>query len=247
MSIRQDEIRFLGMIVSGDGVRPDPEKVEALNHITPPASKEELTSFLCMMQANAEFIQGFAKKAAKLRRLTRKAVRFSWKSDHQACFDALIKAFKKETLCYFDPILPTFVLVDANHTGLGSILSQGHTLQSARPVAVMSRATNKSEKQYPQLDLGGASVDFGLLSFREYLVGSLVSIFNHNRKGSIHTQRIALRHQGIPYSVEYRKGAYNQADFMSKHAKPLAKLPREQQAETEELNITCYTHCIQLQ
>ena len=250
----QDEICFWGMIVSGDGVRPNPEKIEALNHITPPASKEELTSFLCMMQANSEFIPGFAKKAARLRQLTQKAVRFSWKSDHQACFEELIKAFKKETLlCYFDPNLPTFVLVDAHHTGLGAILSQGHTLESARPVAVTSRTTNKSEKQYPQLDLEGASVDFGLRRFREYLVGSphmikvisdhkpLVAIFNHRRKGSIRTQRIALRHQDIPYSVEYRKGAFNQADFMSRHARPLAKLPREQQAETEELNNLLYS------
>ena len=250
----QSEIRFWGMIVSADGIRPDPEKVEALNHITPPANKAELTSFLCMMQANAEFIPGFATKAAKLRELTQKSVRFSWKSDHQACFDALIKAFKKETLlCYFDPSLPTYILVDAHYTGLGAILSQGYTLESARPVAVVSRATNKSEKQYPQLDLEGASVDFGLRRFREYLVGSphsikvisdhkpLVAIFNSNRKGSIRTQRIALRHQDVPYTVEYHKGAYNQADFMSRHAKPLSKIPKEQQAEAEELNNLLYS------
>ena len=162
--------------------------------------------------------------------------------------------FKKETLlCYFDPSLHTYILVDAHYTGLGAILSQGHILESARPVAIVSHATNKSEKQYPQLDLEGASVDFGLRRFREYLVGSrhtikvisddkpLVSIFNRNRKGSIRTQRIALRHQDIPYSVEYHKGAYNQVDFISRHAKPLSKIPKEQQAETEELNNLLYT------
>ena len=68
----QKEIKFWGMIVSDEGVRPDPEKVEALDHITPPRNKEELTSFLCMMQASADFMPGFAKKAAKLRELTQK-------------------------------------------------------------------------------------------------------------------------------------------------------------------------------
>jgi hypothetical protein len=250
----QKEIGFWGMIISDEGVRPDPEKVEALDHITRPANKDELTSFLCMMQANADFIPGFAKKAAKLQELTQKSVRYHWKAEHQHCFDALIQAFKKETLLsFFDPNLPTFVMVDAHLTGLGAILSQGQSLEMARPVAVASRATNKTEKQYSQLDLEGMNVDFGLRRFREYMVGSpqivkvvsdhkpLVSIFNRKRKGSIRTQRITLRHQDIPYSVEYRKGAFNQADFMSRRAKPLTKLPKKQQAESEELNNLLYT------
>ena len=50
------EIKFWGMIISASGIRPDPEKVEALNHLTTPRNKEELISFICMMQSNADFI-----------------------------------------------------------------------------------------------------------------------------------------------------------------------------------------------
>ena len=39
------EIRFWGIIFSADGVRPDPEKVDALNDLEPPRNKEELKSF----------------------------------------------------------------------------------------------------------------------------------------------------------------------------------------------------------
>ena len=39
------EIPFWGMIISGDGVRPDPSKVEALQNATRPESKSELMSF----------------------------------------------------------------------------------------------------------------------------------------------------------------------------------------------------------
>ena len=72
------EIWFWGLIFSAEGVRPDPEKVDALEHLTSPKSKEDLVSFLCMMQANADFIPDFAKKAAVLRELTKKSVRFTW-------------------------------------------------------------------------------------------------------------------------------------------------------------------------
>ena len=74
-----NEIQFWGLIVSAEGVRPDPAKVEALNHMTAPKDKDELISYLCMMQSNAEFIPEFAKKAAKLRELTKKSARFCWK------------------------------------------------------------------------------------------------------------------------------------------------------------------------
>ena len=250
----QHEIQFWGMIFSGEGVRPDPEKVEALDHMSPPVNKEELVSFICMMQSNADFIPGFAKLAAKLRELTKKSVRFQWKEEHQKCFDELVRAFKKETLLtYFDGNLPTYVLVDAHCTGLGAILAQGPTLEEARPVALSSRATNNAEKRYPQLDIEGTGVDFGLRRFREYLVGAphmikvitdhkpLVSIFNRSRKGSIRTQRMTLRHQDIPYCVEYRKGALNQSDYMSRHSKPLSKLPKKQREECEELNNLLYS------
>ena len=248
-----NEIRFWGMIVGQDGVSPDPAKVEALNHVSPPRNKEELNSFLCMMQSNSDFIAEFSKKATKLRELAKKAVKFRWEVEHQACFEKLLQAFKKETLLrYFDANLQSFIFVDAHITGLGAILAQGSSLEDAKPVAVASRCTNKSEKHYPQIDLEGMSVDFGLRRFREYLVGSplvvhvvtdhkpLVPIFNDKRKGSVRTQRIKLRHQDIPYSLEYRKGKLNQSDYLTRHAKPLSKLPVKEQKEPEELNNLLY-------
>ena len=41
---------------SKDGVSPDPEKVEALEHLQAPTNKQELISFLCMMQSDTDFI-----------------------------------------------------------------------------------------------------------------------------------------------------------------------------------------------
>ena len=43
------------LIVSADGFRPDPEKVNALSKAENPKSKEKLTSFICMLQANSVY------------------------------------------------------------------------------------------------------------------------------------------------------------------------------------------------
>ena len=249
-----DEIKFWGLIFSAEGVRPDPEKVEALDSLTTPQSKEELVSFLCMMQSNADFIPGFSKQAALLRDLTKKDCRFKWEPKHETCFRSLISSFRKDVLLrYFDSSLNTFIFVDGHQTGLGAMLAQGNTVEDAKPVAVASRATSVAERNYPQLDLEAASLDFGLRRFKEYVVASptlikvvtdhkpLVHIFNGRRNGSIRTQRIKLNHQDVPYIVEYRKGSLNQTDYMSRRARKLSTLPKDQQLECHELNNLLYT------
>ena len=46
---RKHEIPFWGLLITKDGVKPDPEKVEALNHTGPPETKEDAMSFLSMI------------------------------------------------------------------------------------------------------------------------------------------------------------------------------------------------------
>ena len=46
----------------------------------------------------------------------------------------------------------------------------------------------------------------------------LISIFNGKRSGSIRTERIKLRQQNIRFYVTYRKGQYNPADCLGRHA-----------------------------
>ena len=252
--IGAEEIHFWGLIINSSGVRPDPAKVAALDHFTPPENKQELVSFLCMMQANAEFIPNFAHKSAPLRELTHAKSRFLWENRHMQCFTRLLNEFRSAALLrYFDPSKQTFIIVDAHRTGLGATLAQGDNFETAQPVAFASRATKTHEMHYPQLDLEATSINYGLTRFRNYLVGSprvnvvvtdhkpLCSIFNGTRKGSIRTERIKLLHQDISYTVEYRRGAKNVSDYMSRHATPMNALSTEELNEPDELNNLLYT------
>ena len=249
-----NEIKFWGMYFGKDGVKPDPEKIEALNHITRPENKEELVSFLCMMQANADFIENFAHKSACLRHLTKAKTKFQWGKEQEECYQSLIKCFKKDTLLrYFSMEKRTYIMADAHITGLGVALAQGDSIENAKPVAFASRATSQAEKNYPQLDLEAMALDYGLRRFRNYIVGSphtiilvtdhkpLESVFNGNRKGSIRTERIKMRHQDIRYKVVYRKGKENSSDYLSRHAKPWKQVPVHEQGEASDLNNLLYT------
>ena len=166
------EIKFWGMIVSANGIRPDPGKVDALKYLKMPKDKAELNSFLCMMQANGEFIPNFSKLTAPLRKLLEKNKRFKWTMEHDQCFYTVLEAFKKQALLrYFDLRKKTFIFTDAHITGLGAILAQGDSVENAYPVAFASRTTNEGEKRYCQLDLECMSLDFGLRRFRSCILG----------------------------------------------------------------------------
>ena len=249
----KQEIAFWGMIFCGEGTKPDPEKVEALEYITPPTNKEELISYLCMMQSNSDFISNFSKKSAPLRQLTKGRTHFKWQNKHQVCFEELIMDFKKDTLMrYFDMSKPIYVFTDAHITGLGAMLGQGDDVKSAKPVAFASRTTNKAETNYPQIDLESMGLDFGLRRFRKYLVGApdtiklvtdhkpLLPVFNGNRKGSIRSEKIKMRHQDIRYEVTYQKGKLNQTDYISRRGKPIEKVPAKEQEELNDLNNLLY-------
>ena len=168
------------MIINKDGVKLDPAKVEALKHLESPNNKEELLSFLCIMQSNSSFIQSFAQKSAPLRELTKEKVHFKWNKFHEDIFRNLLTEFKHDVLLrYFDLSKPIFILTDAHITGIGATLSQGESHETAKPVAFASRKTTDAEQRYPQLDLEGLGVDFGLRRFRNYIVGAPHSHYSH--------------------------------------------------------------------
>ena len=68
----------------------------------------------------------------------------------------------------------------------------------------------------------------------------LCSIFDSNKVGSVHTERINLRHQDVRFVVQYQAGRLNQADYISRHAKPLELVPKQEQTEAEDLNNILY-------
>ena len=103
------------MLIDKDGVRPDSSKVEALDHISSPTNKEELISFLSMMQSNSEFTANFSQKSAVLRGLSKSKTKFEQKKESEECCLALLKEFSQDVLLrYFDMTKTTFIVVDAH-------------------------------------------------------------------------------------------------------------------------------------
>ena len=88
------EVKYLGHVVSAEGVKPDPKKVSAVAQLVAPSNVREVRSFLGLAGYYRRFVDAFAAVAAPLYELTKKNVPFVWGERQQAAFDLL-----KERLC----------------------------------------------------------------------------------------------------------------------------------------------------
>jgi hypothetical protein len=81
--------RLLGFIVSHQGIRVDPLKVEVILNLPPPSSLHQLQS----LQGKAKFLRRFIPKYAELTlgftRLLKKCFEFIWDTTAKKAFEAL--------------------------------------------------------------------------------------------------------------------------------------------------------------
>ena len=80
---------FLGCIVSGEGIEPDPEKVRAVVDWPVPRSVGEVRSFIGLCSYYRGFIKDLSVVAAPLFDLTRKDAAFKWTAEFQGAFNLL--------------------------------------------------------------------------------------------------------------------------------------------------------------
>jgi hypothetical protein len=133
------EVKYLGMIVSTEGMRMDPTKVEALLSWEAPQSPRDVSSFLGAMNFYRRFIAGFGEKAKPLTRLLKKDTPWAWTEDQQNAFDEIKQTVASQpVLRHFDPLKETVIETDASDITTGGVLSQYHN-GVLHPVAFYSR------------------------------------------------------------------------------------------------------------
>ncbi len=82
-------ITFLGHVVSKEGTRPDPRKIEAILHFPTPKIVTSVRSFLGLTGYYRKYIRSYSRLVGPLFKLTRKDVAFVWDVGCQQAYQAL--------------------------------------------------------------------------------------------------------------------------------------------------------------
>lgn len=164
-------MQYLGHIISVEGVRADPAKIQAIKERPVPKNQTEVWSFVGVASYNRQFIRGFAELARPLHQLTEKGRHFMCTEAYQKAFEHLkAKLISAPVLAYPDPI-KTFILdTDASDGGIGAVLLQEKD-GVEWVIAYASRTLTKQERQYVTSKKELLSMVAFTKYFKNYLLG----------------------------------------------------------------------------
>ena len=226
--LRQSSVQYIGHILTPDGVKADPAKVEAILQMSHPTDIAGVQRIMGTINYLAKFLPQLSILSEPLRQLTRKDIAFVWDDTHDKAF-AKLKQLVTEppVLKFYEPEKELVIQCDASETGLGAAL-----LQDGRPLAYASRALTTTECNYAQIEKELLAIVFAAERFHQYTYGRLVKVeSDHKPLETIFSkplataprrlQRMLMRLQLYDLQVNYKKGIdLHLADTLSRHYIP---------------------------
>lgn len=167
----QEEVGFLGHVLSSDGIRPAPDNVEKIMNWSQPTTVKQVQSFLGMANYYRRFIQDYSTIARPLIDLTKKDKAFNWTTDCETAFNHLRKLLTSRPIMAHPRDDSDFILdTDACDVSIGAVLSQ---MQDGveRVIAYGSKSLSKCQQNYCVTDRELLAVRYFTEHYRSYLLG----------------------------------------------------------------------------
>jgi hypothetical protein len=214
MKVKLDEMPFIGHVLTNQGLKIDPRKIEAVTNMTIPKDANDIMRFLGMVQYCAKFLPKLSEITEPLRRLTDKDSEWQWTEVHNKAWEQ-VKSMMTNTpiLAYYDSKKEVVIQCDASQSGIGAVL-----LQEGRPVHFSSRAMTATEQRYAQIEKEMLAIVHSCSRFEQYIYGRDVKVETDHKPLEMifkkpisnspkRLQRMLLFLQKFQLQVVYKKGA----------------------------------------
>jgi hypothetical protein len=190
-------VEYLGHVISHEGVRADPSKLQAMIDWPTPKNVTALRAFLGLTGFYRRFVLNYATIASPLTDLL-KANAFQWTTAADNAFQSLKIAMENLPLLYLPDFTQPFeVTTDASNYAIGAVLSQ-----HSKPLAFFSKKLNSRLSSSSTYIRELYALTEAIKKWRQYLLGSTFKFFtdqvpydpNHSNPG---TTKMAYQISGI--------------------------------------------------
>ena len=190
------QVPFIGHLLTNEGLKPDPQKVEAICNMPRPEDVQAVQRFVNTVKYLSRFLEDLSDMSEPLRRLTHRDVPWEWSQEQEEAFVKIKKAVSTApVLKFFTPSEPTEGEGDASERGIGFAL-----MQQGQPVTYASRALTKAEQNYSQIEKELLAQVFGMEHNHQYVYGRRVTLWTDHKPLEMIVRNPLLLLQNV-YSV----------------------------------------------
>jgi hypothetical protein len=136
-----DEGKLLGHIITKDGVKMDPERVQAIQQVPLPQTKKALQSFIDQINFVRRFIPNLAETLKPIQRLLKKDVKFEWTEEGRRAFKSIKDAIGKSLVLISPNYTKDFQIFSfSSEDTIAGVLLQKNDDGKEQPISFMSKA-----------------------------------------------------------------------------------------------------------
>ena len=147
------EGKLLGHIVSAEGVKIDPIRVEAIQKLSIPRSKRDIQSFLGKINFVTRFIPNFSELVKHITSMLEKDVEIKWTDQARSSFEDIKKAIMEDpTLISPDYTKGFCIFSFASYDTVAAVLLRKDDECLDHPIAFFSKTLRDVELKYDPIE-----------------------------------------------------------------------------------------------
>lgn len=244
------EIIYLGHSIGEDGVKPDPQKLQAVREFPPPRTARQIKQFLGLVGYYRRFVPSFSKLAKPLTDLLKKEASFLWDKKQQQSFEILRNHLLQEPILQYPDFAKTFnITTDASGIAVAAVLSQGPVGKDL-PIAYCSRLLNTAERNYSTIERELLAIVYGIKYFRPYVYGQEFNLLTDHkpltwlksiREPSSRLTKWALDLAEYNFRIIYKPGSANaNVDALSRNPPVIMAIKNSSDSNSSQESIFSY-------
>ena len=171
------KVKFLGHVISPEGIQPIAKRVIELKNLKSPESKRDVTKVIGCLGFYSCYIRNLHVDSQPFYDLIKDSTPFQWTHEHEKLFQSINDRISEDTILSVPSTDYTFhIHVDSSNVRTGCILIQQFP-EGKRIISFNSRLFDKAEQKMSILHRKPCGIVSALQTYEHYIIGSLFPIY----------------------------------------------------------------------